>query len=599
MLCELMGICFSCRRPTSSRLNNKISEHISASVTPLHVCLEEQRGPELGSCDATARKSQFKGAQDYKGQDEREKASVSPIDGELRVELKQQRMANTISNMKVTNPIKGLVSKRRKRFTEDGFDLDLTYIRDNLIAMGFPAEKLEGVYRNHIDDVVKLLESKHKDHYKIYNLCSERTYDCKKFKQRVATYAFDDHNPPLLEQIKPFCEDVHTWLMEHRDNIAVVHCKAGKGRTGVMVCCYLLHSKQFLTATEALNYYGTKRTHDRKGVTIPSQRRYVGYYASLVQEGLNYQPVTLILRQIKLDPVPIFNGGQGYLHFMISESNKRIYSSDVYEVRKGMHSITIPLERSITITGDIRVDFFNRPKMKRKDKLFHFWFNTFFVRDHLTSEYDNGDVPVERSTRALSCDGTAMELPMVATNAKARTGSLASLGPMPPTLVLSIDKWGLDDAHKDKHHKLYSADFKVSLFMHHVGGSISPAVPATVTRTSEGVQIGGMVGGQETPSESSEADSSESDTTVATHMPIPTIELASGKLPKGFCRAGIRVGIVTGRARRPSSVPRRSYARAPSIHNHQFHIAVLNSVVFHRSGFTVGSSHRVLYSLLT
>ena len=75
------------------------------------------------------------------------------------------------------------------------------------------------------------------------------------------------------------------------------------------------------------------------------------------------------------------------------------------------------------------------------------------------AEYDNGG-PVERTTRALSCDGTAMELPMV--HVKPRTGSLASLGPMPPTLVLTIDKWGLDGAHKDKHHKLYSPEFKVT-----------------------------------------------------------------------------------------------------------------------------------------
>lgn len=41
-------------------------------------------------------------------------------------EIQQSSMAHTITNIKMINPIKGFVSKRRKRFTKDGFDLDLT-----------------------------------------------------------------------------------------------------------------------------------------------------------------------------------------------------------------------------------------------------------------------------------------------------------------------------------------------------------------------------------------------------------------------------------------------------------------------------------------
>lgn len=42
--------------------------------------------------------------------------------------LAYRKMANTISNMKMTNPLKGLVSKRRKRYMQDGFNLDLSCI---------------------------------------------------------------------------------------------------------------------------------------------------------------------------------------------------------------------------------------------------------------------------------------------------------------------------------------------------------------------------------------------------------------------------------------------------------------------------------------
>lgn len=70
--------------------------------------------------------------------------------------------------------------------------------------------------------------------------------------------------------IHRFCEEVDAWMKRDERNIVAVHCKAGKGRTGIMICCYLLYAREFHSAKDALVYYGRIRTSNGKGVTIPS-----------------------------------------------------------------------------------------------------------------------------------------------------------------------------------------------------------------------------------------------------------------------------------------------------------------------------------------
>jgi protein-tyrosine phosphatase len=69
-----------------------------------------------------------------------------------------------------------------------------------------------------------------------------------------------------------------------------VHCKAGKGRTGLMVIAHLLFSEYDFADKDnypenAIEFYNVTRTMNKKALTIASQIRYVNcFYQFLEQE---------------------------------------------------------------------------------------------------------------------------------------------------------------------------------------------------------------------------------------------------------------------------------------------------------------------------
>ena len=198
--------------------------------------------------------------------------------------------------------IKHLVSKKKIRFQNDEFDLDMAYITDRVIASGFPSIGCEKLYRNSIQDVVAFFERYHKGNVKIYNLCLEknRIYDKSLFgKSKVGLFPSLDHNPCPVKLILEFCVDICLFLIQNLESVAAIHCKAGKGRTGVMICSYLIFSGLCKDINEAVSYYGKMRTTNGRGVTIPSQIRYIKYFETFLVSNFYAPYIYLIPKIIK------------------------------------------------------------------------------------------------------------------------------------------------------------------------------------------------------------------------------------------------------------------------------------------------------------
>jgi len=252
--------------------------------------------------------------------------------------------------------------------------------------MGFPSEKGEAFYRNPMPEVYRFFETLHQNNYYIYNLCAEkeRIYDPSKFHGRLKHFPFYDHNAPPINLIAECCIDIHAWLQEDEEHMVGIHCKAGKGRTGLIICCYLLFDGTCTTSEEALVYYGNKRCKDGKGVTIASQKRYIRYYERVLREmdGIIPHPAVLTLTRIKIISFPKKEVvGDPYVIIEINDTVTHTSEVGTIEkMKKKIYKADIPVFGRVE--GDIKIQLAVRKRPSGKQKLCHFWFNTGFIMDN-------------------------------------------------------------------------------------------------------------------------------------------------------------------------------------------------------------------------
>jgi phosphatidylinositol-3,4,5-trisphosphate 3-phosphatase/dual-specificity protein phosphatase PTEN len=220
------------------------------------------------------------------------------------------------------------VSGNKRRFQDSDYNLDLSYITPKIIAMAFPGEGFKSLYRNRIGDVKSFLDKHHKDKYKIINISGEK-YSYNVFDNKVLEYDWIDHQAPKISTLFVICKEIMEFLIKDPENIIAVNCRAGKGRTGTVICCFMIFAGLFCTPKDAFDYYSYKRFKSGEGVTQPSQKRYVYFFHEILNKKIMY-PLRMKINSIFVSNFPKSKNKyyiKPHIEIYLENSNKLNFSN--------------------------------------------------------------------------------------------------------------------------------------------------------------------------------------------------------------------------------------------------------------------------------
>lgn len=183
----------------------------------------------------------------------------------------------------------------KRTCSDDNHLFDLSYISPRIIVAAGPSDDVFlNLFRSPIDKVVEYLnrnyKSEDKVHWHIWNLRGEGAgYSDKVVDGNWSHHPFPDHMPPTIILIERIVEEIHRFLSSDPRNVALIHCKEGKGRSGTICCSYLMYEARlkgiYLSAEEAVEVFTKQRmrSHFGDGISIKSQLRFLRYWKRYLQ----------------------------------------------------------------------------------------------------------------------------------------------------------------------------------------------------------------------------------------------------------------------------------------------------------------------------